>query len=302
MPEPFISPTSAVYAEVGECLSHIRAGHPLTGVSPVSPHVCYLDLRFFSHPDRDSRGLSSNASSDSVACPAGYLKWADHALLKRQLASEAYWLTQLSLKLQPELLYLQPSRDAHFLCTDTRPSSGFPSQRIRAADWMITRAAPGMGLNHLIRQQQIRAVEVPLMLRQLFDGLQRCHAQQVVHGDLKPANLIWCAQTSQLTLIDWGSASVIGQPIRDLPWRSFSPSYALPSVQRGDNGICAAMDWFSFLILEQLITGQGLPVFPWHEDLPVTRFYQRVDYGFSLKPSEKAFLTEQIAVMDRLEK
>ena len=38
----------------------------------------------------------------------------------------------------------------------------------------------------------------------IFSGLHALHSSGFVHGDIKPTNLLWCAQDGCLKLVDFG--------------------------------------------------------------------------------------------------
>jgi serine/threonine-protein kinase Stk1 len=73
-------------------------------------------------------------------------------------------------------------------------------------DWI-----EGLLLEELLYRQTI-PVNVALDLaRQLVDAVRYCHAQGVVHGDIKPANII-ISPESHLTLFDFGISRWLYQP------------------------------------------------------------------------------------------
>ena len=94
----------------------------------------------------------------------------------------------------------------------------------------------------LAAQGRFEAAEVWQILETVLPILQTAHALQIIHGDIKPENIIGVA--SSLTLVDWGA---LNQP-------SGSPEYAAPEQIRGQ--AIAASDLYSLgVTCIHLLTG-----------------------------------------------
>jgi serine/threonine-protein kinase len=70
------------------------------------------------------------------------------------------------------------------------------------------------------------------VLRAILTALSALHREGIVHGDVKPSNLM-LKRTGTAKLIDIGSAFQWDQ---GFPGRSFTPAYAAPEVLEGDGG------------------------------------------------------------------
>lgn len=68
----------------------------------------------------------------------------------------------------------------------------------------------------------------PPLLSRLERDLATIHGRGLVHGDLKPSNLVLNGMV--LTPIDWEHALRIGEPISDQPVRAVSPGYSHPRL------------------------------------------------------------------------
>jgi serine/threonine protein kinase len=82
-------------------------------------------------------------------------------------------------------------------------------------------------------------------------------SQQIVHGDIKPANIVVAVNPGRFILIDFGSA----WQVHATAWRDsgdgISPIYAAPELQSGDRFVDFRSDQFSVsVILYQLLTLQ----------------------------------------------
>lgn len=108
------------------------------------------------------------------------------------------------------------------------------------------------------RQQTVDIATVIGFARQIVAGLRALHRRDTLHQDLKPDNILRCAD-GQLKLIDLGSARVASlqeQGPRDLLDRPGATDYAAPEYALG-LARDARVDQFSLgVTLYELLTGQ----------------------------------------------
>ena len=113
-------------------------------------------------------------------------------------------------------------------------------------DFVLRRAhVPGVPLGEL--PQQLWAD----LLADVRESLALVHARGLIHGDLKPGNLI--GGHAGLTPIDWEHALPIGAPIADLPLRAFSPGTSDPRLIWGSGVVCPDLDFYSIRRMEQWV-------------------------------------------------
>ena len=117
--------------------------------------------------------------------------------------------------------------------------------------------------NYLQRVKAGRVVapspyEAVRLVRGLAHALHRLNKHaQIVHGDLKPQNLILTRHPSRLVMIDFGSAWPIEQTLFRSEGDGLSTVYAAPELQQETPQLATLADQFSAsLILYQLITGE----------------------------------------------
>ena len=98
--------------------------------------------------------------------------------------------------------------------------------------WQVREWIHGRTYRELLHARQERQLvfgsgEVLLLLRQLLPALAALHGQNLVHGDLTPANLIRRDSDGLPVLIDFGlQAAVAGQPLT-----AATPGYAPPQAR-----------------------------------------------------------------------
>jgi serine/threonine protein kinase len=87
------------------------------------------------------------------------------------------------------------------------------------------------------------------VLRECLAGLAALHRDGIVHGDVKPANIM-IKRTGAAKIIDIGSALDLGQAARRRMW---SPTYAAPEVlQGGQNTPPADLCSLGYVLVEML--------------------------------------------------
>ncbi|MEN0061520.1 MAG: ATP-binding protein [Myxococcota bacterium] len=90
-------------------------------------------------------------------------------------------------------------------------------------------------------------------LARLADGLAACHDAGVAHGDIKPDNVMFDAESGRVTVIDFGLAGGTGG----------TPRYAAP--ERPGTGAKPPADVYAWgLVAWEILAG----VFPWPDDAP----------------------------------
>ena len=87
------------------------------------------------------------------------------------------------------------------------------------------------------------------VLRQCLAGLSALHREGIVHGDLKPSNVM-LKRTGNAKVIDMGSAIDLGKPSARRMW---SPVYAAPEVLHGGPGTPASdLASLGYVLVEML--------------------------------------------------
>ena len=89
-------------------------------------------------------------------------------------------------------------------------------------------------------------------------GLRQIHRHRgIIHGDIKPANLVLTSSPQRLVMIDFGSAWMKATTTYRSDGDGASEHYAAPEQLIGSPGIYEAIDQFSLsLVAYELLTGQ----------------------------------------------
>ncbi|MHC4880746.1 MAG: serine/threonine protein kinase [Planctomycetota bacterium] len=129
---------------------------------------------------------------------------------------------------------------------------------------LIVSWVPGTTLADYLAQLEARQTSRPSpteairLIRGLAHGLSRLHRhRQVVHGDLRPDNLILTSGPSRLVLIDFGSAWTYEAAWHRDPGDGSVPTYAAPELHAATGTLDWRSDQFSLsVILYELLTLQ----------------------------------------------
>lgn len=110
------------------------------------------------------------------------------------------------------------------------------------------------------RRPATSPIESVRLIRGLAHTLAQLHRhRQIIHGDLRPENLILATRPSRLVLIDFGSAWMTEATVRLGHGDGFVPAYAAPELQ--SESACDVCDFrcdqfATAVILFELLTGQ----------------------------------------------
>ncbi|KAG6448198.1 cyclin-dependent kinase 2 [Manduca sexta] len=95
-------------------------------------------------------------------------------------------------------------------------------------------------------------------LRQLLEGVAYCHAQRVLHRDLKPQNLL-VDDEGHIKLADFGLARAFGIPVRAYTHEVVTLWYRAPEILLGAKFYSTAVDvWSLACIFAEMASGRTL--------------------------------------------
>lgn len=85
--------------------------------------------------------------------------------------------------------------------------------------------------------------------RRFAHSLRALHSRNLVHGDLKPENLIFCRETGHMVMIDFGSAWTVEKTARRAPGDGQTDAYASPEQHAGQANVDFRSDMFSASVI-----------------------------------------------------
>ncbi|TPX33827.1 hypothetical protein SmJEL517_g03328 [Synchytrium microbalum] len=104
-------------------------------------------------------------------------------------------------------------------------------------------------------------IDVPtikLLMYQLLKGIEYCHANRVLHRDLKPQNLL-INKKLELKLADFGLARAFGIPVRSYSHEVVTLWYRAPDVLMGSRQYSTSIDlWSAGCIFAEMAMGRSL--------------------------------------------
>jgi serine/threonine-protein kinase len=136
----------------------------------------------------------------------------------------------------------------------------------------------GPSLDALLRARgALPAGAVLAIAKQLARALEIAHTQGVVHGDLKPANLL-VAPGGVLKVTDFGVARLVRGPVGPDAGRIAgavvgTPEYMAPELLLGGTPDVRADVYAAGVVLHECLTGET----PFHADTPVAFFARKLD-------------------------
>lgn len=113
----------------------------------------------------------------------------------------------------------------------TLHSTELVGRRKKATAWLVMEYVPGGSLDHRPGMPPRLAAHVGA---QIADALVALHAEGIVHGDIKPGNVV-VTHEGTAKLADFGAAYRVGGQVTITPNAavSYTPDYAAPEVVRG---------------------------------------------------------------------
>lgn len=126
--------------------------------------------------------------------------------------------------------------------------------------WLASEYLAGGSLAERIAAR-MRVGEVLQVVRDVAQGLGHAHARGVVHGDVKPGNILFRG-AGDAVLVDYGIAAFAREGDRRVRMQGGTPEYMSPEQARGEP-VDGRSDFFSLgVVLHEMLTGRV----PWPAD------------------------------------
>ncbi|WP_442483797.1 protein kinase domain-containing protein [Aeoliella sp. SH292] len=129
----------------------------------------------------------------------------------------------------------------------------FPS----GGHFMVMEFVEGCDLASHLARRKMDATFAYQVVRQIAEALAYAHAHGVIHGDLKPANVM-LGPAGKVTVTDFGFAHLVGPNPQGLQSVGGTLGYMAPEVLDGSSHPTPASDVYSFgRLVRQLLTSAG---------------------------------------------
>jgi serine/threonine protein kinase len=141
--------------------------------------------------------------------------------------------------------------------------------------FLVTEYVDGQTLAQRLHKGPIGVAAAGALVDALCDGLKAVHDHGVIHGDLKPSNVIWPAD-GEPRLVDFGASKILGlDRLTATGEISGTPAYMAPEVLTGKSDVDHRVDVYGLgvLLYEALSARQ-----PYH-DSHVGRLMMKIDAG-----------------------
>jgi serine/threonine-protein kinase len=157
--------------------------------------------------------------------------------------------------------------------------------------FLVTEYVDGETLAERLSRGSLRIGEVDTLIDALCGGLGAVHQHGVLHGDLKPANVVW-PEDGAPRLVDFGASKILGlDRLTATGEISGTPAYMAPEVLTGKADVDQRIDVYGLgVVLYEALSAQK----PFH-DGHVGRLMMKIDAGDCLPIDAVADIPDAIA-------
>lgn len=144
--------------------------------------------------------------------------------------------------------------------------------------FLVTEYVEGRTLDERISEGPLRIEEADALATALSDALAAAHHHGILHGDLKPANVVWPTQESNAPprLIDFGASKILGiDRLTATGEVSGTPAYMAPELITGKSEVDQRIDVYGLGVLLY----EALSAVPPFRDGHVGRLMMKIDAG-----------------------
>ena len=144
--------------------------------------------------------------------------------------------------------------------------------------FLVTEYVEGRTLAERLLEGPLRIDEADALIGALCGGLGAAHEHGVLHGDLKPANVVWPNEGSGDVprLLDFGASKILGlDRLTATGEVSGTPAYMAPEVLTGKTDVAQRIDVYGIGVLLY----ESLSATPPFEDGHIGRLLMKIDAG-----------------------
>ncbi len=159
--------------------------------------------------------------------------------------------------------------------------------------FLVTEYVEGATLAQRLSKGPLGVAEADALVGALCDGLKAVHDHGVLHGDLKPANVVW-PERGGPRLVDFGASKILGlDRLTATGEISGTPAYMAPEVLTGKADVDHRIDVYGLgVVLYEALSARQ----PFH-DTHVGRLMMKIDAGDCLPVDAVADVPPSIAAV-----
>jgi len=157
--------------------------------------------------------------------------------------------------------------------------------------FLVTEYVEGETLAERLSRRSLSLPEADALVTALCDGLDAVHQHGVLHGDLKPANVVWPEEGGP-RLVDFGASKILGlDRLTATGEVSGTPAYMAPEVLTGKADVDQRIDVYGLgVVLYEALSARK----PFH-DRHLGRLMMKIDAGDCLPVDAVADVPDAIA-------
>ena len=123
--------------------------------------------------------------------------------------------------------------------------------------WFAMEPVFGERIDHYVRNRRLALDRRLALFEAVCDAVEYAHARRLIHGDIKPDNLL-VDETGRPRLLDFGIASSEAERVAGVR-RAMTPVYASPE-QRAGGAMTATSDVYQLgMLMRHLVLPDGAP-------------------------------------------
>lgn len=158
--------------------------------------------------------------------------------------------------------------------------------------YLVTEYVAGETLAERLSRAPLPIEEADVLVASLCGGLGAAHRHGVLHGDLKPANVLWPSEGGSPRLVDFSASKILGlDRLTATGEISGTPAYMAPEVLTGKAEVDERIDVYGLgVLLYESLSGKR----PF-DDKHVGRLLMKIDAGDCLPLDAVANVTHSTA-------
>ena len=155
--------------------------------------------------------------------------------------------------------------------------------------YLVTEYVEGETLGERLESKVLSLVEADTLVEAMCGGVGAAHAHGILHGDLKPANVLWAATPR---LVDFGASKILGlDRLTATGEISGTPAYMAPEVLTGKSDVDERIDVYGLgVLLYEALSGKQA-----FRDNHVGRLLMKIDAGDCLPLDAVADVPSSVA-------